>query len=65
MPRDRARPDDLVTGLCRRLHRDLGWPRDQVVMLELQLRAEFGGRKWYVKRAPLRIVVERERVHRS
>jgi len=49
MPRDR--PDDPVRAICRILHREFGWPVPKVVRFEIQMRQEFGGRRYYIKRA--------------
>jgi len=49
MPRDR--PDDPLRAISRFLHRELGWPVAKVVRFEIQMRQEFGGRKYYIRRA--------------
>jgi len=59
MPR-RDRPDDPLTAISRFLYRELKWPAEKVLRFELAMRAEHGGKRYYVKRAPLRIVIERD-----
>ena len=52
--------DDPIRAICRAMFRDLGVPRDKVLRFELAMRDEYGGRKHYVKQAPLRVVIERD-----
>ena len=60
MPR-RDRPDDPLTAISRFLYRELKWPAEKVLRFELAMRAEFGGKKYYIRRAPPRVVIARDR----
>ncbi len=50
MPR-RDRPDDIVRAFVRRLA-EAGMPKVDAVRLELELRDEYGGKRFYIPKPP-------------
>ena len=63
--RDPADDTDIVRVVLRLCVAEAGMPMDIARRIDRAIRDQLGGKKHYIRRAPPRIVIERDRVHRS